>query len=110
MAIIDKKTLEHLAELARIEIEAPTPKRDRGPDQSVGKEAKLLADLKKILEHFNELKELDTKDAEPMAGGTWEVNVFREDIPERTSDTGKGKSQFPEVEKGYLKVPPVFEI
>ena len=95
MALLDKKNLEHLAELARI-------------DLSEDEEVELVKDLEKILAHFNELKELDTAKIEPLIGGAWEVNVFREDEPERTSDTGKGNNQFPEVEKGYLKVPPVF--
>lgn len=96
MSVIDKKTLEHLAELARIELD----KRE---------EEKLLKDLRNILVYFEELRKLDTAGVEPLAGGTRENNVFRNDEPERTPDTGKGKGQFPEVEKGYLKVPPVFE-
>ncbi|OGM91055.1 hypothetical protein A3A20_00465 [Candidatus Wolfebacteria bacterium RIFCSPLOWO2_01_FULL_45_19] len=106
MSVIDKKTLEHLAELARIEL-------------NEGEEEKLLKDLKNILGYFNELKELNTEGVEPLSGGVAEVNVFRDDVPDlpseasaqagRASDTGKGKNQFPEVEKGYLKVPPVFE-
>jgi len=96
MATINKKTIEHLAELARIELDKK-------------EEEKLSKDLEKILEYFGELKELDTANIESMAGGTWETDVFRDDAPERTPDTGKGKSQFPEAENGYLKVPPVFE-
>ncbi len=41
---IDKKTLEHLAELARIKLDGR-------------QEEKLLHDLGKILDHFEELKE-----------------------------------------------------
>ncbi|MBI4119680.1 MAG: Asp-tRNA(Asn)/Glu-tRNA(Gln) amidotransferase subunit GatC [Parcubacteria group bacterium] len=96
MSDINKKTLEHLADLARINLD----KRE---------EEKLLKDLKNILDYFEELRELSTENIEPLAGGVWHKNAFREDEPERTPDTGKGKSQFPESEKGYLKVPPVFE-
>lgn len=109
--LINKKTLEYLAELGRIELEAPTPKRGRGPDRNVGN--KLLKDLQKILGHFEELKEVDTENIEPMAGGTIEKNVFRED-EQATSDKRQGKREnlveaFPEKENGFLKVPAVFE-
>jgi aspartyl-tRNA(Asn)/glutamyl-tRNA(Gln) amidotransferase subunit C len=101
---INKKTLEYLAELSRIDIG------DKGQATS-DKEEKLLKDLQKILEYFEELKEVDTKNIEPMAGGTIGKNVFREDDE---SDKGQATSdklteQFPEKENGFLKIPPVFE-
>ncbi len=97
--LINKKTLEYLAELSRIELD----KRN---------EEKMLSDLQKILEHFEELKEINTENIEPMAGGTVDKNVFREDDAE--SPKSKVKSPklvetFPEEENGYLKIPPVFE-
>ncbi len=95
---ITKKTLEHLAELARIEIEKD-------------KEDKLLKDLQKILGHFEELKEVDTENVEPMAGGTIEENIFREDESnvKCQASNAKLKDAFPEKEGDFLKVPPVFE-
>lgn len=96
MPIIDKKTLEHTAELARIELDGR-------------EEGKILKDLEKILEYFDELKEVNVGGVAPMNGGTLQTNVFRDDVPERTDDTGKGKDQFPDVERGFLKVPPIFE-
>lgn len=95
MSVIDKKTLEHLAELARLEL----------PEEQ---EKKFVEDLSKILDYFKQLQEVDTTGIEPMTGGTELRSVTREDIVGRTDDTGKGKSEFPENEKGYLKVPPVF--
>lgn len=64
--IIDKKTLEHLVELSRIELKP-------------GKEEKLLEDMEKILAYFDELKEVNTENIEPMAGGTIQKNIFRND-------------------------------
>jgi aspartyl-tRNA(Asn)/glutamyl-tRNA(Gln) amidotransferase subunit C len=111
--LIHKKTLDYLAELSRIELETPTPEKGRGPDRSVGKsEEKLLKDLQKILEHFEELKEVDTENIEPMAGGTIEKNVFREDNAENQKSNLKNQKltdAFPEKKGGFLKVPPVFE-
>lgn len=107
---INKKTLEHLANLARIELD---PR----------EEEKLLRDLQKILEHFEELQELDTSNTPPLTGGTELTNAFREDverenpeaIPPAAGCHGAGTNQragteaFPEKEDGYLKIPPVFE-
>ncbi|MBI5306570.1 Asp-tRNA(Asn)/Glu-tRNA(Gln) amidotransferase subunit GatC [Candidatus Wolfebacteria bacterium] len=96
--IIDKEILKHLTELARIELES-------------GKEEKLLKDMEKILEYFEELKSVNTESIEPMAGGTIQKNIFREDslnikIPMLAEKLVK---QFPEKENGFLKVPGVFE-
>ncbi len=97
---INKKELEHLARLARIEI-------------SQGEEEKLLKDLGNILDHFKELQALDTADVAPMTGGTDLTNVLRPDSVEdggrENTNRGAGVDAFPESKDGYLKVPPVFE-
>ncbi|MBI2035126.1 MAG: Asp-tRNA(Asn)/Glu-tRNA(Gln) amidotransferase subunit GatC [Candidatus Liptonbacteria bacterium] len=116
MPEITKKEIKHLAELARLEIS----ERD---------EEKLEHDLGEILNHFNELKEVDTENTKPLTGGTVLINSIRDDDPDpsfaaysaevsatkagkalggKASDTGKGKDQFPESDAGYLKVPSVF--
>jgi len=94
--LISKKDIEKLAELSRIEL--------------TGSERKnLLSDLEKILEHFEELKEVDTSNVSPMSGGTFSKNVFREDDSlEMRLPRGRAVEAFPEKEKGFLKVPPVF--
>lgn len=95
--IINKQTLEKLAELARIEI-------------SEGKEEKLLKDLEGILEHFDELKEVDVSGIKPMAGAAELTNVFRDDEPVKSETSAIDLiDAFPEKEKGFLKVPAVFE-
>lgn len=97
--LINKKTLEYLAELSRIKLN----ERD---------EEKLLKDLQKILDYFEELKEVDTENVKPMSGGTAKKNVFRDDSESfadgQTSPT-QLTGQFPEKKNGFLKVPPVFE-
>lgn len=94
---INKKTLEYLAELSRIELR----EKDEG---------KLLKDLQKILEYFEELKEVDTENIEPMTGGTIGKNVFRNDEEGPAPSNAEGLvEQFPEKENGFLKIPPVFE-
>ena len=104
---IGKRELEHLAKLARIELD---------PNE----EEKLLRDLGNILEYFNELQRLDTSAVAPMTGGTDLRNVFREDgaIDENgdeqnngreNTNRGAGVEAFPESKDGFLKIPPVFE-
>ncbi|NCP58455.1 Asp-tRNA(Asn)/Glu-tRNA(Gln) amidotransferase subunit GatC [Candidatus Wolfebacteria bacterium] len=110
--LITKKTLEYLAELSRIELKKEN-------------EEKLLKDLQKILDYFEELKEVDTEDIEPtrlpspdgeavggqVTGGTIGKNVFREDEPPAALSQRRSAlmEAFPEKEKGFLKIPPVFE-
>lgn len=93
---IDKKTLEYLAELSRIELDKK-------------EEEKLLKDLKKILDYFEELKSLDTSSIEPISGATELKNSFREDGERTDTNRGEGVGAFPETKDGFLKVPPVFE-
>lgn len=93
--MLTKKDLEHLAELARIDLKS-------------GEEAKLQKDLGDILDYFKELQSLDTSAVEPMTGGADLKNVWREDAVGGADDTGKGKDAFPESKNGYLRVPPVF--
>ncbi len=96
MALIGKKELEHLADLARIELESH-------------EKEKLLRDLEKILEHFEELKEVNTDSVIPVTGGTDLRNVLREDtIQENRLKPDEARDAFPDKERGYLKVPPVF--
>lgn len=99
MSEINKKSLEHLAGLARIELKK-------------GEEEKFLTDLKNILDHFQELQALDTENVQPLTGGTEQKNVMREDEVFEESHFVKAEKitgQFPEEEKGYLKIPPIFE-
>ncbi len=96
--IINKQTLEKLAELARIEI-------------SGDKEEKLLSDLKAILGHFEELKEVDVSGViSPAKRDAVELtNIFREDEPVESETTAIDLIEsFPEKEGRFLKVPPIF--
>ncbi len=95
--MLTKKDLKKLVDLSRMKIEE-------------AEEEKLLHDLGGILDHFEELKELNTDNVSPMNGGTSSVNVWRNDDPEAVRlDGGRAKEGFPEVEEGYLEVPAVFE-
>ena len=97
---ISKKEFEHLASLARLELDP-------------GTEEKLIHDLDAILDHFKELQALDTTAVAPMTGGTDLKNVFREDRADdggrESTNQGAGVDAFPESHDGFLTVPPVFE-
>lgn len=95
---INEKTIEHLAALARIELE-----------KDAKKNKKLLLDLSSILDYFENLKNVDTADISPAIGSALVNNVYREDEEEDISDISLLKEQFPKSENGYLKTPPVFE-
>ncbi len=91
---LTKETLEHLAKLARIELDGRS-------------EEKQLHDLEKILKHFEELSAVDTENVLPMNGGTLAMNVFRDDTERENTNRGKGKESFPETHNEYLVVPPI---
>ena len=97
MAEITKESIQKLAELARL-------------DFTDAEKDKFVSDLGNILSHFKELEAVDTSGVAPMTGGTDARNVFREDAP--LPDTFAGQKDiitaFPEEERGYNKVPPVF--
>lgn len=95
--MISKDEVKHLAELSRIEL----------TDEE---ETHLAHDLGKILDHFTELKEVNTDAVAPLTGGTSVTNALRsdEDASGRISNEAAIQS-FPERAGNLLKVPPVFE-
>lgn len=95
MDLINKKTLEYLADLTRLKL-------------SSSEEEKILKDLENILEYFKELQSLDTSGVEAMSSGIELKSVTREDIVGKTSDTSKGKNDFSDSQDGFLKVPAIF--
>lgn len=99
MTHITEETVEYLAKLSRMDL-----------DESEKK--KLAGDLEEILNHFEELNEVDTATVEPMTGGTALRNVFREDGAAVRSEMNGTPDDiiaaFPDKARGYLKVPAVF--
>ncbi|MFH1192856.1 MAG: Asp-tRNA(Asn)/Glu-tRNA(Gln) amidotransferase subunit GatC [Candidatus Jorgensenbacteria bacterium] len=93
--MLSEKDVTHLAELARM---ALTPSERKS----------LLKDLEKMLAHFEELKEVNTDGVTPMTGGTQEVNAVRKDETGMKLPADATRAAFPESEKGFLKIPPVF--
>ena len=96
--MLSKKDINHLTNLARIGMD----------DKNKESEEKTLSDLGRILEYFDELKEVDTESVRPMEGGTSLEDVYRNDEVEKKFNTEASVGQFPESESGFLKIPPVF--
>ena len=93
---ITKETLEHLAALARLELDAK-------------EEEKLLRDLQNILNYFEELSLLKTENIQTPIEKVLHKNVFRNDAERTGTNQGHGVSAFPHQKDGFLKVPQVFE-
>jgi len=95
--MISADDLKKLSDLARLENDSAEAER-------------LTADLEKILAHFKELEGLETAKVEPLAGGAFIRGGLRPDDPGSNNlSSGEAKAAFPEKDKGFLKVPPVFE-
>lgn len=94
--MIDKKTVEYVAELARINI-------------SEEEKAKLLPQLSKILDYIDKLKEIDTKDVEPTRGYLLETNILRKDEVVKFPFSKDILNNAPSHEEGHLKIPKVIE-
>ena len=94
--MLKEKDLENLAALSRIRLAG-------------GEKKKLLKDLEKILAHVAELSGVATDGIPPMAGGTELINSVRPDGIGARLSADLAREAFPESNKGFLKVPPVFE-
>ncbi len=91
---INKETLEHLAKLARIELDTR-------------EEEKFLKDLGEILGYFEDLKSVGEETASAVPESQLK-NAFREDDEPQGTLRGAGTDAFPDKKDGFLKVPPVF--
>ena len=90
---ISQQEIEHIAELARIGL--------------TKEEEKIFSEeLSNILEYIEQLKEIDTKNIEPVSQVTGMVNVLREDITNNCDKNIREKiiANFPEEKDRCVKV------
>ena len=98
--MLNKDLIKHLADLSRLKL-------------TTKEETKFTKDLQKVLNHFKELKEVETEQIKPMTGGHDLKNVFRDDKidfsekAKATNEAGRVIEAFPNEEKGYIKVPKI---
>ncbi|MEK7608814.1 MAG: Asp-tRNA(Asn)/Glu-tRNA(Gln) amidotransferase subunit GatC [Patescibacteria group bacterium] len=93
---INKKTLEHLAKLSKIDLD---------PQE----EEHLAQDMQSIVDYVKVLQSLDTSSVSPMNGGGELENSFRQDSERENTNQGNGRELFPHTHEGLLAVPPVFK-
>ncbi len=94
--IIDKKTIEYIANLSRIELS----------DQE--KEV-FIYQLSDILSYIEKLNELNTENIKPMAYSMSTTNVFREDKLEPPIPREDALNNAPSKAGVFFKVPKVIE-
>ncbi|MFH1610181.1 MAG: Asp-tRNA(Asn)/Glu-tRNA(Gln) amidotransferase subunit GatC [Candidatus Bipolaricaulota bacterium] len=92
---MDEQTMSRVEELAGLRL---------SPEERV----QLMADLGRILDHFNKLQELPTAGVPPFTPLP-EVNVWREDEPTPSLPREEALRNAPDVQDGHFRVPPVFE-
>ena len=94
--MITLKEVEHVAKLARL---------DLNEDEKI----KFANQLGKLLDYFNQLKEVNTENIEPMAHPVQAVNVVREDVITESCSREEILKNAPQEEDGYFKVPRIID-
>lgn len=92
--MITKKEVEHVARLARL-------------DLTEDEKAKYAEQFSNILDYFNQLKEVNTENVEPMVHVLPMRNITREDKVENASNTADILKNAPVEEGGFFKVPKI---
>lgn len=88
---IDKAQIEHLAHLARLDI-------------TENEKEKYAGQISSILDYFDQLKELDTENVEPLAHVFDLVNVTREDVVKQHFSSDTVLAEAPDIENRQIKV------
>lgn len=89
---VDKKTIENIAHLARLEFEAK-------------EEEAILKDFNKILGWMDKLSEVNTENVQPLIHMSTELNVLREDEIKQTLKHEEALSVAPKKDSDYFRVP-----
>lgn len=93
---ISKQEVEHVANLARLEL-------------SEQEKEMLTGQLSNILTYMEKLNELDTKDVEPTAHVLDVRNAMRDDTAAPSLDQDRALANAPEKAAGHYKVPKIIE-
>ena len=93
---IDSKTVDKLAELARLEFD------DASRDEIVN-------DLNRIVGFVEKLNELDTSSVEPLIYLTDVTNVMRDDVVKQEITQQEALKNAPKRDSDYIKVPKVID-
>jgi aspartyl-tRNA(Asn)/glutamyl-tRNA(Gln) amidotransferase subunit C len=93
---IDRKTVEHVARLARLQL----------TDQEL---ARYELQLGAILDYIAKLEKLDVSGAEPLVHPAESSNVFRDDVPRASLPRPEVLKNAPEKTDDFFIVPKVVE-
>ncbi|HUH96698.1 MAG TPA: Asp-tRNA(Asn)/Glu-tRNA(Gln) amidotransferase subunit GatC [Anaerolineales bacterium] len=93
---LSQQEVEHIARLARLELS--------GEQKELYREQ-----LSAILDYISKLRELDTSDVPPTAGGGLAQMLLRDDEAHPGLATGELLSNASQTEDEQFKIPPVFE-
>ncbi len=91
---IDSKTVDKLAELAKLEFD------EEGKTE-------IVKDLNRIVEFVEKLGELDTSNVEPLIYMSEETNVMRDDVVKEEITQQEALKNAPLKDSDYIKVPKV---
>jgi|SRR3989338_8460026 len=90
------KEVEHVAELARLEL-------------TDAEKERFTHQLSNILTHIDKLNQLDTGSVEPTSHVLPVKNIFRDDASKELFLEGDSLANAPDKDKGYYKVPKIIE-
>lgn len=98
MADFDKKTLDHLKKLCRIDLDSD-------------EEADILRSLKRVLEYVDQLDEVKAEKTRPCSHvlNGMARNRWREDVPVTNLSREEFLSNAPDQIAGMIRVPPVLK-
>jgi aspartyl-tRNA(Asn)/glutamyl-tRNA(Gln) amidotransferase subunit C len=92
--VIDKKTIEHIAKLARLHV-------------TEAEAAEYSIQLKKVMQNFEQISKIDTTGVEPLITPT-EIEVYwREDVVQQDFTSDELVANAPSRSGNLFKVPPV---
>jgi len=93
---IDKKTVDEIAHLARLEFE------DAAKDE-------IINDMNRMLAFVDKLNELNTDGVEPLIYMNDDVDVMRDDVAKTTVTQQDALKNAPKKDSDYFKVPKVID-
>lgn len=92
--IIDDKTVDRIANLAKLKFEGAAKDQIKG-------------DMNRMLEFVDKLNELDTDGIEPLVYMTEEVNVLRDDVAVQSTTQDQALKNAPKKDSDYFRIPKV---
>ncbi len=92
--MIDKKTVDHIAKLARLEV-------------SEAQAQEYSEQIGKVLKYFEQIEAIDTKGIEPLVSPTDIESFWREDVVAQELTAEEITANAPEKIGNLFKVPPV---